>query len=103
MIKKLAAAAAVMTLLTGAVAFTQIFVTHAALAGELAQVQMKVDLRFLDQRKDTLFDRQLQLKTLMLEQPQHREEIIRELNQVEAERESVDKQILNLLRGGDDG
>jgi hypothetical protein len=99
MLKKLGAATAVLALIAGAVTFTQTFVTRDVMASEHQQMQMKMDLRFLEQRKDALFDRHLQLKTLMLEQPQHRAEIIRELNKVEAEREAVDGQILDLLRG----
>lgn len=100
MVKKLGAATAVLALIAGAVTFTNTFVTRDVMAGEIQQVYRDMDLRFLEQRKDALFDRHIQLKTLLLQQqpPQVREDIIRELNRVEEEREAVDAKIMDLLR-----
>ena len=99
LVKKILAATAILGLLGAAVTFTQVFVTHTAMAEEIQQVYLKMDLRDLNQRKDALADREMDLQILMIKDPASKDVIQVKLNETQAEQERVNEQIRGLLQG----
>lgn len=99
LMKRLSIAIAIFSLIAAALAFTNTFVTREAMAEEIQQVYLKMDLRDLDRRKDELADREMELQIMMIKQPDAVDAIQHQLNKVEGEQERVKEQIRDLLQG----